>query len=745
MMASLPLALRAVRELGPRSLALYAAYKAALQTGWLRRRTPIYDWDERPLAHWLRAGVYAEPSSYSDYWEKKFLSFFFIHNEEFASALRKTLRGDESVVLSRADEVLQGQFRLFGAEPMKLGFPPDWVSFPPMADEQIAPVIDLSHHWTEYDLEALNADVKLIWEASRFGWIYPLARAFVLTKDERYSEGFWRLVESWMAVNRPNAGLQWFTAQAAALRLMALVFAMHAFAPALAKKPERLSILALMVAVHANRIPPTMTYARAQGNNHLLTEALALYTVGLLFPEFSDASSWKRLGRHWLVEALNQQIFPDGGYVQHSTNYHRLALHVGLWGARLAEINGEPLPAVTRESLRWSTRCLMALVDDESGQVPNFGPNDSAHILPLSSCPYSDFRPVIQAASLAFDGHPAYDSGPWDEMCVWLGLHGEKLKRGRSSHAQLPSGMVREDAPIRRQLDFPNAGLHILRGEQAWGVLRCAKFTNRPGHSDQLHFDLWWRGQNVACDPGTYLYNGQSPWDNGLAGASVHNTLIVDGQDPMARAGRFLWLDWAQGQVIGRWRSDNGKVEVLTAEHMGYRHFGVVHRRTVIRAGDNLWLVADDVLGEGTRVANVAWLMPDTTWNLEGPTMFVNFGVGRAAVTLEHSQAAVAVYREGNFVGGKAVRNSVPVLGWRSTTYGVKTPALHLVAEIESPAPFRVLTWWAFEDTDRRSVDIGWRNPGDSRVALDWVEYKGTRLEIDDAYFAHPSSRRSPG
>ncbi|MCK5313938.1 MAG: hypothetical protein KAJ53_02395, partial [Anaerolineales bacterium] len=118
---------------------------------------------------------------------------------------------------------------------------------------------------------------------------------------------------------------------------------------------------------------------------------------------------------------------------------------------------------------------------------------------------------------------------------------------------------------------------------------------------------------------------------------------------------------------------------------------------------------------------------------------------GQAAVTIEHSQAAMAVYREGNFVDGKAIRNGVPVLGWRSTTYSVKTPALHLVAEIESSAPFRVLTWWAFEDTDRRSVDIGWRNPGDSRVALDWVEYKGTRLEIDDAYFAHPSSRRSTG
>jgi hypothetical protein len=744
-MAPLTLALRAVRELGPSSLVLYAAYHIARRTGWLRRRTPIYDWDERPLAYWLRTEISADPILFGEHWANRTSRFFFVNNEEFSSSIRKILQSNESIVLSRADEILQGQFRLFGIEPIELGFPPDWASFPRMTDEEAIPIVDLNHHWTEYDLDALPADVKLIWEPSRFGWIYPLARAFLLTDEEHYCEGFWRLVESWKKANRPNAGLQWYTAQTAALRLMALVFAMHAFAPALMKKPSRLTILAQMVAVHADRIPPTMTYARAQGNNHLLTEAVALYTAGLLFPDFRRASRWKRLGRHWLVEALNRQIFPDGGYVQHSTNYHRLALHMGLWGTRLAKINGEPLPPATQDALLRATQCLAALVHEESGHVPNFGPNDSAHILPLSICPRVDFRPVIQAASLAFMGRPAYDAGPWDEICVWLGLGGEKLANGRFSHSQLISDVARGDTLAQGLLEFPNAGLHIMRGDRSWGMLRCAKFTNRPGHSDQLHFDLWWRGFNVACDPGTYLYNGLPPWDNGLACATVHNTLIVDGRDPMDHASRFLWLKWAQGRVVGRWRSNNNSLEVIAAEHYGYRRMGVIHRRAVIRAGDDIWLVIDDVLGEGARVANIAWLMPDMSWRLEGSCAYVDFGDGKAAVKLEPSEGIVGLYRKGELVAGEAMRYKVPVRGWRSTNYWEKEAALHLVAELERPAPFRVLTWWIFDDSDQRSLEIGWRNPGDGIVSLDWVEYKGEKLDIDDAHFAYPSSHRSLG
>ena len=93
---------------------------------------------------------------------------------------------------------------------------------------------------------------------------------------------------------------------------------------------------------------------------------------------------------------------------------------------------------------------------------------------------------------------------------------------------------------------------YILLNHQngSWATIRVARFHSRPAHADQLHLDLWWRGINLAQDPGTYLYNSAPPWENSLTSALVHNTVTVDGQEFMLRAGRFLYLDWAQGKVI---------------------------------------------------------------------------------------------------------------------------------------------------------------------------------------------------
>ena len=59
---------------------------------------------------------------------------------------------------------------------------------------------------------------------------------------------------------------------------------------------------------YAERIPPTLGYARAQNNNHLLSEAAALYTAAAVLPEHPGAARWRRLGWRWLQAGLDEQI-----------------------------------------------------------------------------------------------------------------------------------------------------------------------------------------------------------------------------------------------------------------------------------------------------------------------------------------------------------------------------------------------------------------------------------------------------
>ena len=114
------------------------------------------------------------------------------------------------------------------------------------------------------------------------------------------------------------------------MRLMTLVFCDRALTKAPSSTRENRQALWSAVAEHASRILPTLVYARAQNNNHLLAEAAGLFTAGIYLPAHAQAGKWRQLGWEWLNRGLQQQITEFGSYVQNSTNYHRLMLQIVL-------------------------------------------------------------------------------------------------------------------------------------------------------------------------------------------------------------------------------------------------------------------------------------------------------------------------------------------------------------------------------------------------------------------------------
>lgn len=709
--------LRATRELGLGSMLLYLQHQIALRTGWIRLQTPIIAWQDRPLRAWLRDPALAEAETYAAA-RTASRRFFFGPVADLAPALAAALGDAATSLIEEAEGILEGRFSLFGAAAVPLGFPPDWGAFVPLAGGERAPRPKADRHWSAVRELQMSADIKLLWEPSRFAWAFTLGRAYRLTGDDRYPAAFSTLLDSWRTANRPNAGPHWLSAQEVALRILALTFALHSLGSWLHRNPEQLAHLAATIAVHADRLPATVAYSRSLANNHLISEAAGLYTAGLLFPEMRHAPRWKSLGRGLLIEALPRQFRPDGSHIQYSLNYHRLVLQAGLWCARLAELNDEPFPPAVLDALRRGTAFLASLVDPAAGAAPNFGANDGAQILPLTTCGFGDYRPTLQLSAVTLGTAPP-SSGAWGEAAIWFG--------GLPSHGKASSSTG--------VLDFPAAGLYRLGNERSWALVRAAHFSSRPGHSDQLHLDLWWHGRNLLCDAGSYLYVSPPPWDNALASAAVHNTLRADGAEPMRRAGPFLWLEWDQGRLIGRWASPGGRLEAVAAEHDGYPRAGVVHRRTVARAGDDLWFVVDDVLGAGRHTATLAWLLPDCeaprlgagALLLRWPEVDLSFEVEAPS---EGLPAPCSLYREGNRIAGEAIRHAAETWGWRSLTYAYREPALTLAAEIEAALPLRVITWLHLGGPPKEKPRPDWAPPGEGLCAFRSLTYAGEELRI---------------
>jgi hypothetical protein len=273
-----------------------------------------------------------------------------------------------------------------------------------------------------------------------------------------------------------------------------------------------------------------------------------------------------------------------------------------------------------------------------------------------------------------------------------------------------PASEQQAEAKILQPLpEIP--AVHRLNNGSSWATLRAVRYKGRPSHADQLHVDLWWDGENIALDAGTYRYTAAPPWDNSLAGTAVHNTILIDGQDQMQRAGRFLWLDWAQARMLDTHTLPPG---AIAAQQDGYLRLGILHRRILRAAGPDRWQVIDYLLSGRELPSNLAqrplfsyrlhWLLPDWPWSLESSTLTLARPAGgkvRLTLTPEIPLSPISQIEHLSLVrAGRALagpKTVSPIAGWYSPTYHQKIPALSFSLQVRSSIPFSLVSDWVLE------------------------------------------------
>jgi len=622
----------AIKELGFTQVGLFALYRLLVTSGYYRWRTPISTRMNKPVKSCFQP-VFTIPT-----------------REELLMLIGERSEG----IVSEADEIIAGQVRLFGGRLRPLNISPN----------------ESRQHWSR-SKPLPDQDIKLIWEPARFGWVFTLGRAFVLTREEKYPEAFWKYWEEFSQGNPVNCGPNWESGQEVALRLISYLFAAQVFQDSIHSTPDRKNGLLTTIADHAGRIPPTLLYSRSQHNNHLISEACGLYLAGVAIPGHPRADRWRKTGWYWLEKGFESQIAADGTYVQHSMNYHRMMLHLALLGQMAAKIDHKGFSQTVKTRLAAATRWILAQTFLESGDAPNLGNNDGANLLPFGMNEFRDHRPVGQAAAAAFLEETPFPSGPWDELSAWLGI-------------QTPNSI-----PPTQNVSSP--AVRRLGDSNEWASLRAVHFNSRPAHADQLHVDLWYHGKNILIDPGTGAYNQPPIWLNPLVHSGYHNTVTVDEVDPMRRAGRFLWLKWDQAEWI---ESECVAGKKLAARHFGYSELKIQHQRLLTWEKPGQWIVQDKISTPPAGISHpvsIHWLLPDGEAVIEGTrlilasgdhTITVNTLVEGAGKEIPFTQRLV---RAGKLIygDGKACETE----GWYSPTYLELLPAhsYKVILSIDSP------------------------------------------------------------
>lgn len=548
--------------------------------------------------------------------------------------------------------IRKGEFPYFSSRWIDVGFPPNWTLNP--YSGKSAPN---NGHFSQIN-EFGFGDVKAIWETSRFGFVFYLARGYARTGNDQFAETYWELLENWMETNSPYEGINWKCGQESGLRFLAAAFGLFVFSRSSATTPERLNRFSRLAAATANRIDKHIAYAISQKNNHGISEAVALWSIGILFPELKHSDAWQAKGLKVLVQLCDELIYEDGAFSQHSVNYHRLVLHLLAWSIRLAEANSIQLPHSIVDSFRRATRFVSALIAGNDGQVPRYGNDDGAKILALNHCDYFDFRPLVQLCHTIAYGQRSFEAGPWDEDLFWFGISIKK-----SEVAEQPM------SPGRKS--FPNGGIHRIHLENTTAFVRGGKFRHRPTQSDQMHVDIWWNGHNIAIDPGTYSYNGEDDWrEIPLMKNQFHNSVLVDGKEPEQQVSKFLLLPWNDTvRVIPKKQPKFLAMEWSRKLNFGLEH-SVEHHRAVSVLPNDVLVVLDGLWSRGEHLYQLNWLLGEKDWDLQDKLQ------GKLRLQIDSSDYYVHVRGNGKTELDCATGVEGSARGWFAPHYLERQPTL---------------------------------------------------------------------
>jgi hypothetical protein len=376
--------------------------------------------------------------------------------------------------------------------------------------------------------------------------------------------------------------VHWSCGQETAIRAVALLYAESILGDALNQATRKR--LSRVLAASAERIDDAMGYAISQRNNHGISEATGLVSLGLrLRDHHARANAWLARGTEWLNRLIDEQFAADGWYVQHSFNYLRVALDQCVVAQRMLVRGGRSIAPKSVERLGAACRLLVEVIDAPTGTVPNHGANDGAWVHPISLAAIDDFRPTLTAACATFGHALPSDIRVDAEALAWL--QRPEPRRGRPRQDGVAQGM---------------SGWAVARCGRTSVFLRAGKYRSRPGHIDALHVDVRLNGKPVVVDPGTFSYNSAPPWNNGLAEARVHNGPMVDGRVRAARGPRFLWLSWPEATIVRAQQAASGRAE-LVAEAPGVR-------RSVSVSSDRV-VVTDEMIDARATRMRICWLL----------------------------------------------------------------------------------------------------------------------------------------
>ncbi len=418
---------------------------------------------------------------------------------------------------------------------------------------------DIFSYSLDYKQRDDLGDARTNWEKNRhFDWAL-IAKAYYVTKEEKYFLALKDTVNSWMLKNPFLHGISWTSAMEFAIRSINWIISLAFVQKSGRDMPElRNGIINITDYL-------TKHYSRfSSANNHLLVEATAIGLAGYAF----DNNQWKELACNILSEELEKQSYSDGVNKELSLHYQTFGMEAYLLLMHVMQKHNDTewnqwIPMLKKEAE------FVAHSSWREKTICEFGDDDEGKILDLQGGEWHQWDYVLQLASLV-TGTRYSDFETVHENIDWL-FNRDEIEEIRTKPLYDASRSrcfeVGGNTFIRDKQNRILIG--IDHAELGFGSIAAH------GHADALSFQMLIDGEVVFADPGTYIYHCDIEHRNSFRKTINHNTLCVEGRDQSKMLGAFMWGERANCK-LEEWSSSDNK-DILVASHDGYRP--IIHRR----------------------------------------------------------------------------------------------------------------------------------------------------------------------
>jgi len=535
---------------------------------------------------------------------------------------------------------------------------------------------------------------KIDWQADPHGdpeWKYclhrheyltELGRAYWYTGNEKYTEAFKRILGDWIEKN-PMPDMEWMLnvpsetsrknfMKVGNWRPLTLGIRMYtSFVPGFyhflnspSFTPDFLITMLTSMVEHARHTRLYYTRHKSYFNvspNWGLMESNGLAHMGILFPEFKEASDWKENAMSRFEEQIRMQVLPDGMQVERASGYHLVCTFCFLQILDLALRNNVRVSDTYMKNVEKMVEFCAGIMKphgfypmlkdaDESdvfGKRTSYGLWEDINNLNMLE-DSNDLRWVFKAAARMFN-RPDF---------LYIATHGKGGKK-----------------PEKNSVAAPDAGFYTMRNgwnnDDLYCVFTCGELGVADqkcvhGHADALNIDVSGYGETLLIDPGRYIYEG--PYRVWFKSTKAHNTIAVDNQDSSELADEWMFKTKAKSN-LHCW-STTDEFDYVDGSHEGFLRLKdpVTHRRKVLFVKPNFWLVLDKLTANENHTYD----------------QYFHFGqdaivdINKLSVTAKYKNVAGILIQPLIQEGLKVERfkgSEKPIQGWVSYDYGVKVPA----------------------------------------------------------------------